>query len=211
MPTPPPIYLATGNAHKVEEFNRLARRLPGELVFAHADEIGGMPAVRETGETFAANARLKAVALHAQAQGKVWVMADDSGLEVDALGGLPGVHSARFAGEDATDFENMDMLLTEMENVPPTYRSARFRCYLCLLGPESVDVRFEGTCEGSILVQMGPTGGFGYDPLFVPAGYTESLGVLGPEVKDAVSHRSRALHELSVWWQERFAGIGENA
>lgn len=188
------LIVATGNAHKVEEFDQL---LAGcGFTLASAQVCGGMPAVVEDGDSFAANARIKALALRAVAPARAWIVADDSGLEVDALGGAPGIHSARYAGEGATDLANVEKLLRALSEVPAPRRAARFRCVLCLIDPDGGERFFEGACEGHIA--MSPTGseGFGYDPVFVPAGHTESFGQLGETVKSRLSHRALAVRNM---------------
>ena len=185
------LIIATGNAHKAEEFAQLLPASNFEVQSAAA--CGGMPEVDETGTTFAANARLKAQALRGAAAAEAWVLADDSGLEVDALDGAPGIFSARYAGPEATDAENVAKLLAALSAVLPARRSARFRCSLCLIDPKGGVHHYEGTCEGHI--SDAPTGasGFGYDPVFIPEGYDQSFAELGEAVKGQLSHRARAV------------------
>lgn len=193
------LLLATGNAHKAEEFARMFAEagLPCEV--ASARSVGGMPVVPETAGTFAGNARLKAEALRLLAPEGAWVLADDSGLSCDALGGAPGVDSAIYAGPRATDAENRSKLLQALKGVPPARRTARFTCHLVLLGPEGEDAEFTGHCEGSILEGERGAGGFGYDSLFMPAGCSETFGELPAATKDALSHRARAFAALATW------------
>jgi len=188
------LIIATGNAHKTEEFAQLLEGSGFKVQSAAA--CGGMPEVEETGDTFAANAQLKAEALRGIAPPDAWVLADDSGLEVDALGGAPGIFSARYAGPDATDAENVTKLLTALSHVPPSQRAARFRCALCLIDPEGPIHHVEGTCEGQISDAPTGTSGFGYDPVFVPSGYGQSFAELGEAVKSKLSHRARAVQAL---------------
>jgi XTP/dITP diphosphohydrolase len=196
--TQPTLYLATGNSHKVEEFAKLLRGLP--LTLASANAIGGMPAVKETANTFEGNALLKAQALFTQAPTGTWVMADDSGLETDALKGGPGVLSARFAGENASDADNCTRLLRQMQATASTERSARFRCVLALLGPnDSKALFFSGACEGTIATEQTGAGGFGYDPLFIPIGFSASFAALAPEIKASISHRAVAIQKFCDW------------
>lgn len=186
-----PLIIATGNAHKAVEFAQL---LDGADFEVHSAAVcGGMPEVEETGTTFAANAQLKAKALRGAAAADAWVLADDSGLEVDALNGEPGIFSARYAGPEASDAENVTKLLAALSDVPPARRSARFRCALCLIDSKGGVHHFEGTCEGHI--SDAPTGssGFGYDPVFIPEGYDQSFAELGEAVKAQLSHRARAV------------------
>ena len=191
-------YLATGNTHKVEEFKRLARELNIPLDFRSADEIGGMPKVEETGTTFSENANLKAEGLAATVAGKpgAFILADDSGLAVDALDGRPGIYSARYAGPEAGDGENVAKLLQEMKSIPEGKRSGRFICALTLLASGGKSISVAGSCEGKIAAEPQGEAGFGYDPVFIPEGYEQSLAALGPEVKDQLSHRRKALELL---------------
>jgi len=148
----------------------------------------------ETGESFAANALLKA---RAAAQGTgLPAIADDSGLEVDALGGEPGVMSARYAGEGAGDADRYRKVLALLADVPDARRTARFRCAAAFVSPEGVELLAEGTCEGRLAREPTGAGGFGYDPIFVPEDYTVTMAQLTPEQKHAISHRGRALRAL---------------
>lgn len=185
------LIIATGNAHKVEEFELLLQGLNFEVVSANA--CGGMPQVEENGSTFAANAQLKAEALRAQAPAGSWVLADDSGLEVDALDGAPGIYSARYAGAQASDRANVDKLLAALQDVPHSERGARFRCVLCLIDHEGYMTHYDGTCEGRIDTEVHGDGGFGYDPIFIPEGYNKSFAQLGDAVKGELSHRGKAV------------------
>ena len=148
----------------------------------------------EAGDTFAANALLKARAA-AQATG-LPAIADDSGLEVDALGGEPGVMSARYAGEGAGDADRYRKVLALLADVPDARRTARFRCAAAFVSPEGVELLAEGTCEGRLAREPTGAGGFGYDPIFVPEDYTVTMAQLTPEQKHAISHRGRALRAL---------------
>ncbi len=188
------LILASNNPHKQIEFVRLLGAAGLEI--AGAEAVGGMPAVEETGTSFRENARLKAEALRGRLGAEDFALADDSGLEVDALGGAPGVRSARFAGPEASDADNVAKLLTSLDGVPAPQRAARFVCVLCLLG-RGTDARyFMGTCEGRILGAAAGDGGFGYDPVFQPEGYEGSFASLGRTVKDRISHRARAATAL---------------
>jgi XTP/dITP diphosphohydrolase len=210
------LVIATRNAHKVAEI----RAILGELYeYVTLLDLPGAPEVVEDAETFEGNAMKKASALAdwLSERGKypeALVLADDSGLEVDALGGAPGVHSARFAALDersastaknSADQENNAKLLRLLENVPAERRTARFRCAIALAGAR-VDARlgptlaqvFEGKCEGRIGLAPTGSGGFGYDPLFIPNGYTQSFAELGEEVKNKLSHRAQALENLKA-------------
>lgn len=192
------IIIATGNAHKVLELEQLLAGL--EVQVESATVVGGMPEVEETGQTFAANALLKAEALRAIAPASAYVLADDSGLEVDALDGAPGVYSARYAGPNSSDADNRNQLLAALVGVGVgagvAARTARFRCVLCLLGPKGEAQYFEGSCEGSITEAERGKEGFGYDSIFLPEGYSETFGELGESVKHHLSHRAVAVHAL---------------
>ncbi|MGC9450116.1 MAG: RdgB/HAM1 family non-canonical purine NTP pyrophosphatase [Oceanipulchritudo sp.] len=199
------VFLASGNAHKFEEFAEMIYkdRLPVKLHLAN--DIGGMPEVEETGTTFEANARIKGEALLDKLPEGAWALADDSGLEVDALDGAPGVQSARYAGPAGNAAANNIKLLQALRGVPMKNRTARFVCVLFFANSGGEDYCFRGSCEGHILETPSGKGGFGYDPLFQPLGYNKSFAALGSAVKHGLSHRGRALKE---WMQfvRRLAG-----
>lgn len=155
------------------------------------------PEVEETGDTFLENATLKAVAISRLVPGLI--LADDSGLEVDALRGAPGVRSARFAGEKADDAANNAKLLAALEEIPDGKRTARFRCVMVAAEAGGVLAHFDGTVEGGINGAPRGTHGFGYDPLFVPEGFHRTFAELGPDTKNRMSHRARALQALREW------------
>jgi XTP/dITP diphosphohydrolase len=159
--------------------------------------LAATPEVEETGETFEDNATLKAVALSQIYEG--WVIADDSGLEVDALGGAPGVYSARYSGKEATDAENNALLLKNLENVRGKDRKARFRCVIALARAGYQVAAFSGAVEGIITNRPKGAGGFGYDPLFVPRGFCKTFGQLPAAAKNNLSHRAMALERLREW------------
>lgn len=186
------LLLATRNRHKTREF---AEILGQEFVVRDLSGEKGLPAVEETGATFAENAILKALATSKHFPGIV--IADDSGLEVDALNGAPGVHSARYAGNGATDKANVAKLLAELEahGHGPPY-SARFRCVLALACDGEVLGTVEGVVEGIIVMTPRGSGGFGYDPVFQPTGSGETFGELAPAEKNRISHRARAIESL---------------
>jgi XTP/dITP diphosphohydrolase len=190
----PPLLIATRNAHKTREIAQiLAARFSVKDMNAYPDA----PEVEETGETFETNAALKACAASMFNQG--WALADDSGLEVNALQGAPGVRSARYAGESAADSDNNELLLQNLLPFRGKERSARFRCCLVLAKAGELIAVFNGAVEGVIVNERKGTSGFGYDPLFVPNGYCETFGELPAEVKNQISHRSRALRQFSAW------------
>lgn len=183
------LLLATRNAHKTREFSEI---LGPEIAVRDLSTEADAPVVEEIGSTFAENAILKAVAI------SKWfgclVVADDSGLEVDALNGAPGVFSARYAGEDATDQQNIARLLAELHRSGARSPfSARFRCVLALAREGEVLETFEGAVEGTIVEPPRGEGGFGYDPVFQPAGLTQTFGEIAPEEKNRMSHRARAI------------------
>lgn len=185
------IFIASKNKGKIEEIRSYLTGF-GFEIFSLLDSPE-IPDVAETGSSFEENALLKAKAVYDVV--KIPVLADDSGLEVDALGGSPGIFSARFSGVGANDEKNNFKLLNELENVPAEKRTARFICVLVLY--DGVNIRyFEGTCEGNIAFSPGGSNGFGYDPLFIPAGYEQSFGELGNSVKSKISHRAKALLSL---------------
>ncbi len=186
------LILATGNKGKVREFRAILEPLGYEIV--SQGELGLDLNVEETGETFEENAFLKADAV-LKATGHAAV-ADDSGLCVEALNGAPGVHSARYGGGKAwTDQQKYEYLLSQLEGV--TDRRAKFvSCIVCLF-PDGRRISVRGECPGRILDAPAGAAGFGYDPIFAPEGYDESFGQLGPEVKNTLSHRARALAALA--------------
>jgi len=190
------LFLATANSHKVEELSVLLGEHGAPVTVYGASEVEGMPEVEETEDTFVGNARLKAEALRAMMPQGAWALADDSGLEVDALLGRPGVCSARYAGPDASDSDNFMKLLTELSDVPDTERTARFTCCLVLLDPDGREWVFTGHCNGVIAKNPAGDQGFGYDPVFIPDGRTQSLAQLGSAVKNEISHRARAIEYL---------------
>ncbi|MDQ4005371.1 MAG: RdgB/HAM1 family non-canonical purine NTP pyrophosphatase [Actinomycetota bacterium] len=187
---PPRAVIASQNAHKVEEIIRICTDWPTVLV---TDPFS--PHVEETGETYLENARLKAEAV-ARATGTA-ALADDSGIEVDALGGGPGPRSARYTGEGATDQANLRALLRAVAGVPSGGRTARYRAVAVLAWPDGAQVHAEGVCEGLLRTRPRGEGGFGYDPIFEPVGWDRTMAELEPEEKDRISHRGRALRALA--------------
>jgi XTP/dITP diphosphohydrolase len=218
------LLIATRNAHKVGEIRAI---LSDAFTYLTLNDVPGAPKVVEDADTFAGNAAKKAMELARWTNGEslgsgvqvlgsrfkepgssVWVLADDSGLEVDALQSAPGVHSARFAagdrgvGGNSSDAENNAKLLRLLEQVPAEKRTARFRCVLALVNVGSIaggtgSARlFDGACEGRIGFGPRGHGGFGYDPLFLPDGFEQSFAELGEAVKNQMSHRAKALNKL---------------
>jgi XTP/dITP diphosphohydrolase len=193
------LLLATRNSHKTREF---ADILGPEFAVTDLLAEEGTPIVEETGETFGENAILKALPISRQFP-ELLVVADDSGLGVDALDGAPGVYSARYAGPGATDHENVTRLLSELRRSgarPPF--AARFRCVLALARGGTLIDTFEGTVEGIIVEPPRGHGGFGYDPVFQPTGFEQTFSELPAEKKNSLSHRGRAIRLLR-------AGLGE--
>lgn len=218
------LLIATRNAHKVGEIQAI---LGDGFRCLTLKEFPGAPAVVEDADTFAGNATKKAVelakwlasvAINYQPSTINYVLADDSGLEVDALGGAPGVHSARFAAldkcENSHDADNNAKLLRLLKDVPLAKRTGRFRCVIALVPVPSGRVEvsspvchadefeaqiFDGACEGVIQFTASGQGGFGYDPLFVPVGFQQSFAELGEDVKNRLSHRAQALLKLKNW------------
>jgi XTP/dITP diphosphohydrolase len=195
------IIVATGNTGKLREIREIARGFPFEIT-SLKDHFNPVPFIPEDGSTFLENAQQKARWVFART--KIWSLADDSGLEVDFLGGLPGVHSARYAGEHATDAQRIEKLLAACEACPQDKRIARFRCVVVLKFGENDEAIGEGTCEGRIGFAPKGTDGFGYDPLFYPDGYDRTFAELAAEEKNAISHRGKALAALRRILDERF-------
>jgi len=186
------LLLATNNQAKVGEYRRLLQNLPYELITLA--EQGITTIVSEVGESFEENARLKATLLAAESQ--LLSLADDSGLEVDALGGEPGRLSARYAGENASDKDRIDYLLSRLKGVPWEKRSARFRCVIALATPGG-EVEFCcGECPGLITFEARGEGGFGYDPVFYLPELDKTMAELTPETKNRVSHRGLAARKV---------------
>ena len=189
------LIVATRNAHKTREIQRiLGPAFTVSDLSAHPE----IPDIRETGKSFEENAMLKAVGASRHLPGLI--VADDSGLEVDALGSAPGIFSARYAGENASDKQNIDRLLSELARIKAeeTKRSARFRCVITLVRQGKLLGTFEGIVEGTIVDRARGLHGFGYDPIFVPRGFEETFAELPAEVKDTVSHRAKAIRRLTA-------------
>jgi XTP/dITP diphosphohydrolase len=206
-PDRPRLLLASANQGKLRELRMILDGLPVELVGLGEAGLGEPPEVEETGDTFLANALLKGRAYAAWSG--LAAVADDSGLEVDALGGAPGVRSARYAGQGAGDQANLDKLLAALEGVPPGRRTARFRCAAVLVdprrGPGGLEPRppeewgawhAEAAWEGRLLEAPRGSGGFGYDPVFLPDGWDRTSAEVDQATKDAASHRGKAFRAL---------------
>jgi XTP/dITP diphosphohydrolase len=189
------LILATRNAHKLREIQQ---------ILGPKFAVGGLPDrnkavdIYESGSSYEENAILKAVAVSRKLPGLI--IADDSGLEVDALGGAPGIHSARYAGANASDKERIATLLSQLAKIDPggDRRRARFRCVLVLARDGQVLATFEGVVKGKIAEQPRGSHGFGYDPIFIPDGFEETFAELPAEVKNRISHRGQAIRDLAA-------------
>lgn len=195
--------IATGNSGKIREIGESLRGLP--LKLRYLQEFPDIPPVEEVGQTYKENAILKALSYSKHAG--VFALADDSGLEVDALGGAPGVLSARYGGDHASDRERTEKLLMALSRHPGRERTARFVCCMALAGwhrgedqPDGADPHLlhvnEGKCEGRIIERPRGSNGFGYDPVFVPNGYDRTFAELPAKIKNMISHRAQALETM---------------
>ncbi|MFT9496031.1 XTP/dITP diphosphatase [Anaerosolibacter sp.] len=196
--------IASKNKHKLEEIQAILRDLP--LIIQSMDEVGlSHVEVVEDGETFEENSMKKAKEVMTQT-GRI-AIADDSGLEVDILENQPGVYSARFSGEGATDQKNNMKLLKMLENIPYEQRTARFVSVISVAFPDGKEIVVRGECEGIIGFEEKGEHGFGYDPLFIVPQYNKTFSELGPEVKNKVSHRAKALEKLKREFVRALGGI----
>ena len=197
----PRLAIATRNSGKLQEFKRLLSGVPYQL--SNLDDLGVDFEAEETADTFEENARSKSRDYTAVTG--VLTLADDSGLEVDALGGAPGIYSARYAGEHGDDEANNDLLLASLVDVPSGKRTARYRIVIALTDPETMEtITFEGTCEGEIGFERKGSNGFGYDPLFCVPQHQKSMAELTSEEKDDLSHRGIAARKIA----EILIGLG---
>jgi XTP/dITP diphosphohydrolase len=192
----PRLIIATRNAHKTGEIRTM---IGDRFEVLDATSFPDFPEIDETGTTFLENARLKAEGISRCIEG--WVLSDDSGLEVDALGGAPGVWSSSYGGEEGNHAKNNARLLAEMAG--KVDRSARFRCTMVLARGGSEQASFSGTVEGCLVESLHGAGGFGYDPLFVPDGHGKTFAELGDTIKNSLSHRARALQQVVAFLDER--------
>ena len=190
---PERLAIATRNAHKLRELGRICAAWPVTWVTAE-DHEEPWPDVEEPHDTYRENALAKAREV-AAALG-LPAIADDSGIEVDALGGGPGPRSARFAGQEATDAENLAKLIGAIVATEPERRTARYRCVAAIAWPDGTELSAEGVCEGALVAVPRGAGGFGYDPVFVPEGSSRTMAELADEEKDAISHRGKAFRSL---------------
>ncbi|MCB2210859.1 RdgB/HAM1 family non-canonical purine NTP pyrophosphatase [bacterium] len=190
----PSLYVSTKNKDKLRELKEL---LGEEVEVLHPAPDD--PDVDETGDTLFANALLKA--LEGFRRTGQLSIADDTGLEVDALDGAPGVFAARYAGENATYADNVNKLLHELRDADPATMTARFRTVICCIAEGQEPLRFDGVLEGRIIDTPRGENGFGYDPVFVPENETRTLAEMGAEEKNKISHRGRALRAFADWWR----------
>jgi XTP/dITP diphosphohydrolase len=188
------LWIATTNQGKLNEFRNIMTSMGHEI--HSVSEIKNYSAPPENGATFVDNARIKAKSLKALKPGE-WVIADDSGLEVEGLNNLPGVHSARYAGRKASDGENVAKLLKMMQIRSAQNRKALFVAVMVVYNPQGEEMVFEGVVEGEISEKVRGTAGFGYDPVFIPKGETQTFAELGPAVKNKLSHRAIAIRKIA--------------
>jgi XTP/dITP diphosphohydrolase len=191
MGLPPRLVLATANPGKAREILEICADWPVEWV---TGQEASLPQVEETGSGYLENASIKASA--AARALRIPAVADDSGIEVDALGGGPGPRSARHAGPAATDQENLSLLIERIRVVPEDLRTARYRCVAVCAWPGGDRVWAEGICSGRLILEQRGAGGFGYDPIFVPDGHDRTMAELDSKEKNAISHRGRAFRQL---------------
>ena len=201
------IIVATANEGKLAEIVEIMEALEmeekfGTKLISLKDLYDEIPEIPETADSFIGNSRLKAEWVR-EKHGE-WSLADDSGLEVDALEGAPGVKSARYASDNATDEENVTKLLEALKDVPEKDRTAQFSCVMLLLSPGGVELAVEGICKGSIATERAGEGGFGYDSVFIPKGMDVTFAELGSEEKNKISHRGKALHDLALAMHDLF-------
>lgn len=189
------IVLATRNAHKVTEVQRIFQAAGIDVEILGTETFKDLPDIPETGTTFAQNAMIKARAVCDHTG--LPAMADDSGLSVDALNGMPGIFSARWAGAHGDDAANLALLLKQIADVPESRRGAAFHCAAALVTPDGIERICEGVLEGRIITEPRGTNGFGYDPIFLPRGYEITNAEMTSDAKDAISHRGQAFRALS--------------
>jgi XTP/dITP diphosphohydrolase len=194
------VVLASSNKGKLRELSALLAPLGYDVV---TQDTLGIDTPPETGDTFAANALLKA--RHAAAVASLPALADDSGIEVDALNGRPGIYSARYAGEGASDQDNLLKMLAEMHDVPESKRTARYQCVIAFVSTaeDPNPILAKGTWEGTLISHARGLGGFGYDPIFIPSGFYRTAAELDPAEKNSLSHRGQALRALIGQLQNR--------
>ncbi|HHY82189.1 MAG TPA: XTP/dITP diphosphatase [Clostridiales bacterium] len=198
------LVIASNNEGKIKEIRQLFSDLDYEIV--SLKDINIKVDINEDQPDFAGNSFKKASEI-SRLTGEI-VLADDSGLEVEALGGQPGVHSARFAGSNATDCQNNEKLLSLLKDVPENRRNARFRCVVTMYWPDGSYIQTEGTCPGRIGNSPRGNGGFGYDPLFIVEGYNRTMAELTAEEKNSISHRAIAIKALVDLLQAKYGAKG---
>ena len=201
------VVLATHNTKKLTELRRLVAAAGLDLQVLGLGDLPAYDEPAETETTFEGNALIKARAAVART-GRI-ALADDSGIAVDRLNGMPGVRSARWAGGKASDAENNELLLRQLDDVPDPHRTARFVCAMALVTPDGREIVRHGVVNGRLLRAPRGENGFGYDPLFVPDGYEQTTAELDPAAKDAISHRGRAVRAILVDLQDRLAEQAE--
>ena len=194
------LVLATRNAKKLAELDRLLAGAGLDVEILGSDAFGDLPEIEETGSTFAENSLIKARAVSTHTG--LIAIADDSGLCVDALDGQPGIYSARWAGQGATDESNLDLVLEQIREVEPARRTAHFACAAALVLPSGEEYVVHGQVNGVLLTQRRGVGGFGYDPIFLPDGFDITTAEMTSEQKDAISHRGQAMRALVLVIQE---------
>ncbi len=195
------LYLATSNRHKIDELRQMLADAGLDASVETPDVLGGMPEVVEDAGTFSGNALKKARALATRIEGDALALADDSGICIDAFDGAPGVYSARYAGEEATDEANLAKLIREMEPIPDGSRGGRFVCHLAVVSAQGEERVFEGVIEGEILRERRGAGGFGYDPVFLPLGRKRTTAEMSAAEKAEISHRGKATRAFLAWLQ----------
>ena len=188
------VVLATQNAHKLIEMRRILDEAGLDIELVGTDQFAELTDVVENGSTFAANALLKARSVCAETG--LPAIADDSGLGVDALNGMPGIFSARWSGSHGDDLANLNLLLGQLTDVPDARRGAAFHCAAAVVLPDGTERVVEGTIDGTLIREPRGTNGFGYDPIFVPVGESRTTGEMSAEEKDSISHRGRAMRAL---------------
>lgn len=203
------LVVATRNRKKTGEIREMLHGLCEVVDVTELEAKGVMlPEIEETGTTFLENATLKAVGISRVIAG--WVLADDSGLEVDGLGGEPGVWSSSYGGEEGNHLKNNARLERELPAVAEGDRTGRFQCVMVLAKGGRAEAHFAGTVEGRLLLKATGEGGFGYDPYFVPEGFAQTFGELGAEVKNGMSHRGRALRQVVAWLGQNCDSEGDS-
>ncbi|MBM7571996.1 XTP/dITP diphosphatase [Aquibacillus albus] len=194
------LFIATKNNGKIKDFKGLFAKYDINII-SLLDLDDSLPDIEETGDTFEENAAIKAETIVKALN--IPVLADDSGLEVDALNGQPGVYSARYAGVEKDDTANLHKVLNELEGVPKEERTARFVCVLALAHPNEPIIFKKGTCEGTIVENPMGENGFGYDPIFCPKGYNKTMAQLSSQEKNEISHRRNAMIQLENWLKNK--------